>query len=51
VIPLIHQREEMAVQYVAGCIVTALGTPKMVTARYNVPKMVTARYNLPRRAL
>jgi len=36
VTPLIHQREEMAVQYAAGCIVTALGSPKMLAARHNV---------------
>lgn len=26
----------MSVQYAAGCIVTALGTPKMLAARHNV---------------
>ena len=43
VTPLIHQREEMAVQYAAGCIVTALGTPKMLAARHNVLQRVLQR--------
>jgi len=48
VTPLKHPREEMAVQYAVGCIVTALGTPKMLAARHNVLRRALQRLGLLR---